>query len=76
MNKLMMVVGIIFLVCAFIGYKRGLIKIAASLAATILSLVLVTVLSPYVGKAILKYTPLEEGVQKKCIEMQCQSGFS
>lgn len=69
MNKLMMVVGIIFLVCAFIGYKRGLIKIAASLAATILSLVLVTVLSPYVGKAILKYTPLEESVQKKCIEM-------
>lgn len=65
----MIVVGIIFFLCVFIGYKRGLIKIAASLAATILSLVLVTALSPYIGKAILKYTSLEKTVQKKCTEM-------
>lgn len=69
MNGLLVVVGIIFLICVIVGLVRGFIKIIASLAATIAIIVLVTFLTPYVSKAILKITPLESAVQKKCAEM-------
>lgn len=69
MNGLLIVVGIIFLVCMIIGFTRGFVKIVASLAATIAIIVLVTVLSPYVSGAILKFTPIEEFAQDKCMEI-------
>lgn len=69
MNGLTIVVAAIFLFCAFWGYRRGFIKIVASLAATLATIVLVIFLSPYVSDMILKVIPIEKTVQEKCIEI-------
>lgn len=69
MNMLLLVVGIIFLVSVLVGYKKGLIKIVASLVATLLCIVLVILISPSVSKWIQESTPLRETVQNKCVEL-------
>lgn len=69
MNMLLLVVGIIFLVSVLVGYKKGLIKIVASLVATLLCVVLVMFISPSVSKWIQESTPLREIIQDKCVEL-------
>ena len=69
MNMLLLVVGIIFLVSVLVGYKKGLIKIVASLVATLLCIVLVMFISPSVSKWIQESTPLRETIQNKCVEL-------
>ena len=58
MNGLLILVGIILLVCVIAGLVRGFIKIVASLAATIIIIVLVVFLTPYVSR--------EDGTGKMC----------
>ena len=65
MNGLSIVVAAIFLLCAFWGYRRGFIKIVASLAATLATIILVIFLSPYVSDMILKVVPIEKTIQEK-----------
>ncbi len=74
MNGMLIAVAIIFLAGLIIGYARGFIKIVASFAITIASIVLVMFLSPYVSDFILKNTPIEKMVQEKCIEMLAPDG--
>lgn len=69
MNILLLIVGIIFLVSVFIGYKRGFVKIAASLITTLLCFVLVLFISPFVSQWIQKSTPLKGIIQDKCMEL-------
>lgn len=69
MNGLSIVVAAIFLLCAFWGYRRGFIKIVASLAATLATIILVIFLSPYVSDMILKVVPIEKTIQEKCISI-------
>lgn len=69
MNGLTIVVAAIFLFCALWGYCRGFIKIVASLAATLATIMLVIFLSPYVSDMILKVVPIEKTIQEKCIEI-------
>ncbi len=65
MNVSLLVVGIIFIVSIFVGYKRGFLKIALSLAVTIASIILVGVMTPHISSFIQKSTPLGEIVQEK-----------
>ena len=74
MNGLLLVVGIVFVVSIVIGYMRGFLKIVASLAATIATVVLVGFLAPYVSEAIRNVTPLEETMKQKCIDMLTPDG--
>lgn len=69
MNELLILVAGIFLLCFIIGVSRGFIKIVASLSATLIVLVLVMFSMPYVGKALRDYTPFEEKIKEKCIEV-------
>ena len=69
MNVMLIIVGIVFLLSAIIGYKRGLVKIIASLLATLVCIVLVFLISPSVSKWIQEATPLKEMVKNKCIEL-------
>lgn len=68
-NWLLIIVGVIFLIGIVIGYIRGLLRIGISLIATILTIVLVIFLSPYVGDAMSKWTPLDEMIEEKCMEV-------
>ena len=47
------------------GYVRGLLKIGISLLATVLSIVLVMFLAPYVSDALIKWTPADEMIEEK-----------
>ena len=69
MNELLIVVAAIFLLCFTVGVNRGFIKIVASLSATLIILVLVMFSLPYVGDALREYTPLEEKINEKCINI-------
>ena len=41
MNWLSMLIGAVFLICMIVGFMRGAVKIIVSLAATVVTLVLV-----------------------------------
>lgn len=63
MNWILAAVGIIFLIGIIVGIARGALKIIVSLAATLLTFVLVFFLSPYVAKGITSLTPVGDVIQ-------------
>lgn len=67
MNWLLMTTGVIFAVCIVMGVYRGAIRIAVSLAATIVTLVLVYFVTPYAADALAKYTPLDEMIKSQVV---------
>lgn len=67
-NWLLIIVGVVFLICIVVGYIRGFFKIGLSLLSSILTIVLVIVLSPYVAKVLTDFTPIDEMIEEKCIE--------
>lgn len=68
-NKLLIVVGVIFLISVIVGMVRGFVKIVASFVATLAIILVVTLATPFVSSAIMKFTPIEDVVQKKCAEI-------
>ena len=64
-NWLLIVVAGIFLICIAVGYIRGFLKFGLSLLATLITMILVTFLSPYVSNALVKYTPIDDVIEKK-----------
>ena len=77
MNKLLLVVGAIFLISVIVGYVRGFLKIALSLAITIASIFLVVAITPHISGWIQESTSISETVQSKLMEMfEMSSGTS
>ena len=68
-NWLLIIVGVIFLISIVVGYIRGMLKIGISLLATVLTIVLVIFLSPYVSQALIEWTPADELIEEKCMEV-------
>jgi len=69
MNKLLLVVGAIFLISMIVGYIRGFLKIALSLTITIASIFLVIAITPHISGWIQESTTIGETVQTKMAEM-------
>lgn len=67
-NWLLIIVATIFLVCIVVGYVRGFLKLGLSLLSTIITLVLVLFLSPYVADGLGKYTPVDDYIEEKVVE--------
>ena len=67
MNWLLITVGAIFLISIIVGICKGAIKIAVSLATTIVTLLLVFFATPYVAKAIAKYTHLDDLIKSQVV---------
>ena len=65
MNKLLLVVGAIFLISIIVGYVRGFLKIALSLAITIASIFLVMAISPHISGWLQESTAIGETVKNK-----------
>lgn len=68
-NWLLISVGILFLVCMIVGYVRGILRIGVSLLATVASIIVVLVLTPYVSKGIEKWSPINDMVASKCVDV-------
>ena len=68
MNWLLIAVGLIFLVGLILGAVKGFFRIGISLIAAVLTIVLVSLLTPYISAAIIKWTPADEMIEKKCVD--------
>lgn len=67
-NWLLIIVMTVFIVCVVAGYIRGFLKLGISLLSTVLTLVIVLLLSPYVADALARYTPVDDFIEKKIVE--------
>lgn len=67
MNWLLIVVCGIILTGAIVGMVRGAMRIAVSLCATLLTMVVVFLATPYVSKAIYALTPADEVIERQCL---------
>lgn len=67
-NWLLIIVGVIFLISMVVGYVRGFFRMGLSLLSTVLTIVLMIVLNPYVAQALTKYTPIDNMIEARCIE--------
>lgn len=66
-NWLVVIVGVIFLVSIVVGYNKGFLKIGLSLLSSVLTVLLVIYLSPYVAGALEKYTPVDDMIEEWCV---------
>ena len=66
-NWLLIIVATVFLICIAVGYIRGFLKLGLSLISTVLTLVIVAFLSPYVADALAKYTPVDDFIEQKFV---------
>lgn len=67
MNWVLATVGVIFLISVFVGIYRGAIKIVVSLAATLLTLVIVFFATPYVAKLVADKTPVDDMIKDQVV---------
>lgn len=68
-NWLLIIVGVIFLVCVVVGAVRGFFRIGLSLLSSVLTVIIVIYTAPMVGDMIAKFTPFDEMVEDKCVEL-------
>lgn len=68
MNWLTIAVLTMLILFAFIGYKRGLIKKVVSLLSLIITLILVSFLTPYISQFIQERTPIYKSIKEQCLE--------
>lgn len=76
MNWILIATGIIFLICIIVGICRGAIKIAVSLVATLLTLLLVYFATPYVAQGIARYTPFDDMIKEQVISTMAAAATS
>lgn len=69
MNWLLIAVLAIILIGMLVGLIRGGLRIAVSLVATVLTLVIVCFVSPYVKDAIIALTPADEIMESYCVNI-------
>lgn len=65
MNKLLLIVGAVFLISIIVGYIRGFLKIALSLVVTVASIFLVAAITPHISGWIQESTSIGQSVQNK-----------
>ena len=63
---LLMVIAILF-ICIVIGYIRGFLKIGIGLLSALITLIIVSFLSPHIADALAKYTPIDDIIEEKCV---------
>lgn len=69
MNWLLISVVGIIAVGAVVGFARGAVRIAVSLIATVLTMVVVFFAVPYVSKAIISLTPVDDIIEEHCLNL-------
>lgn len=72
MNWLLIIVVAIILAGIILGWVRGGIRISLSLAATLFTLIVVLFASPFVSRAIIDLTPMDEVVENQCLRVMAR----
>ena len=56
----------ILAVGVIVGYMKGALRIALSLAAAVATWILVVILTPYAADAVIQYTPVDDWIEERC----------
>jgi uncharacterized membrane protein required for colicin V production len=67
-NWLLLIVALIFILCILWGSARGFLRIGMSLLTTVITVMLISVVHPYVSNALIQYTPISEWIQTRVME--------
>ena len=59
-NWMAVIVMAIFVISICNGYRKGFFRLCVSFVATIFTVILVSILTPHVGEAIMKWTSVDE----------------
>lgn len=73
-NWMEVIVMAIFVISICNGYRKGFFRLCVSFVATIFTVILVSILTPHVGEAIMKWTSVDEVIEKNCMEIFCTGG--
>lgn len=65
-NAIVILIGLLWTICIYRGYKRGFAKIAMSLVSTIVVMVFVTWATPYISDFIEKNTTIDDQIEAEC----------
>ena len=76
MNIMLVIVGLIFAGCIFLGYRKGFFRLAVSLGIVMLGVAVVFAVSPALSSWLQKSTSLSDKVQKKVEKMLLPEGES
>ena len=68
-NWMAVIVMAIFAISICNGYRKGFFRLCVSFATTIFTVILVSILTPHVGEAIMKWTSVDEVIEKNCMEI-------
>ena len=68
-NWMAVIVMAIFVISICNGYRKGFFRLCVSFVATIFTVILVSILTPHVGEAIMKRTSVDEVIEKNCMEI-------
>jgi len=68
-NWLLIIVLGIFLLCVTIGAIRGLLKTGVSLIATVLTVMLMLFINPFITEALIEHTPVARAVENRIYRM-------
>ena len=68
MNILLIAVLVIFIGSVFIGYRRGFVRIAFSLVTMLLTIVLVSLVTPHVTDFLKEHTGVYDSLAEKCTQ--------
>lgn len=74
MNWLTIIVIIILGVSMVGGYRKGFVRLVVSFASVLLTLIIVTAITPYIGEAIKTQTGLYDMIQESCVKGLKSSG--
>ena len=77
-NWIAVIVVAIFAVSIFHGYRKGFFRLCVSFTVTILTVILVVILTPYAGDAIVRWTEIDEVIRENmhgsaCAGRDCRS---
>lgn len=67
MNWLFIIVCALMALGAFIGYKRGLVKMLIPLISLVVTLLFTSLFTPYISGFLVNHTPIYEGIKKECL---------
>lgn len=76
MDWLVMAIGAIFLIGFIVGIYKGAIRIAVSLAATVFTLIVVVIATPFVADKIAELTPADEMIKSQVVKAMASAAGS
>ena len=69
MNILSIIILLVVLLFMLRGYRKGLVKMVASMTTLILAIFLVSIATPHISNLLKTHTPVYEIIEEKCEEL-------